>query len=86
MVALWNHSTMASLTIKQVPQDLLARIKQRAEDNGRSMNKEIIHALEVRYPAEMAFEEMEAEAKALWKRIGSDLKSPYNPDWRRERS
>lgn len=37
---------MANLTIKNVPQPLYERLKQRAERNHRSLNSEVIRCLE----------------------------------------
>lgn len=48
MIPLWLHSgtTMASLTIKNIPDDLYQKLKQKAELNRRSMNAEILVCLE----------------------------------------
>jgi plasmid stability protein len=37
---------MASITIKNIPDPLLARLRALAEDDDRSLNKEMIHLLE----------------------------------------
>lgn len=37
---------MATLTLKNVPDDLHRRLKERAERNRRSLNREAIHVLE----------------------------------------
>ncbi|MEL6614587.1 MAG: Arc family DNA-binding protein [Bacteroidota bacterium] len=37
---------MATLTLKNVPDDLHRRLKERAARNHRSLNREVIHALE----------------------------------------
>ena len=37
---------MATLTLKNVPDDLHRRLKERAARNHRSLNREAIHALE----------------------------------------
>lgn len=37
---------MASLTIKGVPDDLLARLKREAADHRRSLNGEVLHRIE----------------------------------------
>lgn len=37
---------MASLTIKGVPDDLLDRLRKRAEQHRRSLNSEVLHLLE----------------------------------------
>jgi len=45
MVAFWCN-IMPSLTIKQISAELLARLRARASQDGRSLNKEVIHLLE----------------------------------------
>ena len=83
-VAKWYHRIMANLTIKKIPDELVDRIKAAAEENGRSMNREIIESLESRYSPQPSAEELIAEAKALWERIGDPSWGPYDPDWKRE--
>jgi antitoxin FitA len=51
MLPLWFHygtkdSTMATLTIKNVPESLCRRLKQRAAEHRRSINGEVIASLE----------------------------------------
>lgn len=48
----------------RMPPDLKARIKRSADDNGRSMNAEIVSALEVCYPAPIS--ETKLFAKTLY--------------------
>ena len=36
---------MSSITIKEIPEELLERLRRRAAEDRRSMNKEIIHLL-----------------------------------------
>ena len=43
---------MASITIKGIPDRLLARLRERAATEKRSMNKEIIRLLDLNLPAE----------------------------------
>lgn len=43
---------MASITIKGIPDRLLARLRKRAATEKRSMNKEIIRLLDLNLPAE----------------------------------
>ena len=45
MVAL-RFLGMSSITIKNIPESVHAALKQRAIQNGRSLNKEIVHCLE----------------------------------------
>ena len=66
---------MASITIKGVPDQLLAQLRKRAAMEGRSMNKEIIRLLDLSlsaqrtHPAEQhrTLAVMQAEA---WSRLG----------------
>jgi len=41
-----KRNLMASVTIKNVPEKLLGRLRRRARDERRSLNKQIIHLLE----------------------------------------
>lgn len=82
MVAQWYHFVVANLTIKQIPKELVDRIKAAAESNGRSMNKEIIDCLESAYTPRPSAEEAIARAKALWESIGSPDIGPYDPNWK----
>lgn len=85
MVAQWYHLIMATLTIKQIPPVLVERLKERAEINGRSMNKEVIACLEaVVMPVEPSAEEAIAAAKRLWDDLGLKNLPPYDPAWKRE--
>jgi hypothetical protein len=44
----WFHNgTVPSLTIKNLPAELLDRLKDRAESGRRSLNSEVIHRLEL---------------------------------------
>lgn len=48
IIPLWLHfgTMMANLTIKNIPEDLYQKLKQRAELNRRSMNAEVLVCLE----------------------------------------
>jgi plasmid stability protein len=84
MESYWNRS-MATLTVKQVPADLLERLKQQAEANGRSMNREIIACLQaVVMPRERSAHELIAERTTLWADVGAPELPPYDPAWKRE--
>ena len=66
---------MASLTIKNIPDRLLARLRERAAMERRSMNKEIIRLLDVALSAErahpMEYRRGLAETQAAaWSRLG----------------
>ena len=41
---------MPSVTIKDIPDDLLERLRQQAPKDKRSMNKEVIYLMDVRFP------------------------------------
>jgi len=76
---------MATLTIKQVPPELVERLKERAALNGRSMNREVIACLEsVVAPRMRTAEELIAEREAVWKSLGIEELPPYDPEWKRE--
>ena len=48
MVAFYyKNKHMADIALKNVPNELVLAIKKRAKENRRSMNKEIIHSLEM---------------------------------------
>lgn len=55
------------------PDGMRERLKAEAARNGRSLNAEIIHRLErsLMTPVERANAEIEEEARALYKRLGS---------------
>jgi len=61
---------MATLTLKDVPVHLHRRLKARAEQNGRSLNREVIECLEASFAAAPIDLEAElAEIRALRRRI-----------------
>jgi plasmid stability protein len=63
---------MPTLTIKNVPEELHERLKERADRHRRSMNSEAIWILEqVLTPSRPSAEEAIARAKALNDRIGT---------------
>jgi plasmid stability protein len=58
MVAKWNHEVeMATITIKNVPDEIYEKIKMQARANRRSVNSEIIsifeHAVQKRTPRDI---------------------------------
>ena len=61
MVAEWYQ--MISLTLKNVPAELHARLKASAEDNHRSLNREILARLEAQMAAPAI--DVEAEQRSL---------------------
>jgi hypothetical protein len=47
LVPLWLHNaTMASITLKDIPPELHARLRSAAEETGRSLNKYVLAVLE----------------------------------------
>lgn len=69
---------MPSLTLKNLPAELLERLRERAEEERRSLNQQAIHILE-RALHDQAYAEAEAQA-AEWRALGgswgSDLDTP----------
>jgi len=45
---------MASITIKNIPEPLLSRVRERAKAEHRSLNKEFIHLVEMALQGEQA--------------------------------
>ena len=85
MDAKWYHRAVSTLTIKQIPAELVQRLKERAKLNGRSMNREVIACLEsVVSPRLRTAEELIAEAKAVWEALGVGDLPPYDPAWKNE--
>ena len=54
---------MLNLTLKNIPKDLHARLKESAERNRRSLNSEILTRLEIQFAAPLV--DREAHARAL---------------------
>jgi plasmid stability protein len=71
MEAIWNQrmqpeDTMANLTLKQVPNELYQRLKERAAAHRRSINNEAIMCLEqILEPRKLEVESWLEEARAL---------------------
>jgi plasmid stability protein len=62
---------MPSLTIKGLPEELHERLKERADQNRRSMNDEVIVILErALLPSRRGAEEAIARAEALNRELG----------------
>lgn len=64
---------MATLTLKNVPDDLHRRLKARADRNHRSLNREAIRLLEhaVETPTDAPVDEGLAQADALQERLAA---------------
>jgi plasmid stability protein len=65
---------MASITIKDIPQALLERLRQRAATDKRSMNKEAVHLLDLALSGTIT----EDESSALTRRVDAQVEA-----WRR---
>ncbi len=57
---------MATLTIRNVPDDVVERLKARAKNNGHSMEQELRDLLKTRYSSK---EEAIASMRESWKTI-----------------
>lgn len=61
---------MASLTIKNIPDDLYEHLKQAANAHHRSINSELIHCLEkTLLPTRLDANELQAAARRLRERV-----------------
>ena len=61
---------MLNLTLKNVPKDLHAQLKESAEKNRRSLNSEILTRLETQFSAPVVDrEKLARELKALTERL-----------------
>ena len=71
---------MASLTIKNIPEPLLARLREQAAAENRSMNREIIRLLDMSLSADrslrLEFRRTLADVQAdAWSRLGGNWMS-----------
>ena len=62
---------MPAITIKDIPEDLLERLRHRAARDKRSMNKEVVHLLDLALSAEVA----PADASTLARRIEEQVQA-----------
>ncbi len=65
MVAFLSVERRPSITIKDIPEDLLERLRQRAAEDRRSMNKEVLHLIERALSADEADHVADATAKRI---------------------
>ncbi len=68
---------MPSLTIKDLPDPLWARLRQRAAADRRSLNREVIHLLE-RVLAEALAEQIEAQVR-MWHALAGRWDADQEP-------
>jgi plasmid stability protein len=70
MVPIWYHTTVPTLTVKNMPSKLYDRLKRSAKEHHRSLNAEIIACVErVLEPAAVDAEEYLAKLDALHRRL-----------------
>jgi plasmid stability protein len=62
---------MASITIKDIPEDLLERLRHRAAEDRRSMNREIIHLLNLALSSNPA----DRDAADMARRIDAQIRA-----------
>jgi plasmid stability protein len=69
-----NHfETMVSITIKDIPDEVHALLKERAKESGRSLNRYLVHSLkQMTQPTEVDRKELLNEIRSL--RKGSSLR------------
>jgi hypothetical protein len=69
---------MASVTIKNVPERLLGRLRKRARNERRSLNKQIIHLLEASLEQDPGQDHARTDARKqveAWRRLAGRWKS-----------
>lgn len=65
---------MATITLKNLPDDLRIRLKERAAQNRRSLNSEVIACLEEMVgPETKDTEQVLKQARAIRKKVGGHL-------------
>lgn len=70
---------MASITVKNIPEDLHRRLKEIAKQGGRSLNQEIVQQLRAAIAAIPTSSEVEAEIAALRRHHKQRLQHGYTP-------
>lgn len=76
---------MSTLTIKDVPDELHERLKERAKRHRRSMNSEAIRILEQALsPSRLSAEEAISRSKTLTERIDADFDQKIIENKKRE--
>lgn len=77
---------MASLTLKNIPDELLQRLRARAERERRSLTGEILHLLETAVPEPIDRRRLLEEVREVQQRYGLKAGMPEQIDrWMRER-
>ncbi len=76
---------MASLTLKNIPDELLQRLRARAERERRSLTGEILHLLETAAPEPVDRQRLLEEVREVQQRYGLEAGMPEQLDrWMRE--
>lgn len=70
MVAYYSQA-MASITIKNIPDSLLERLRARAAEEKRSMNKEAVHLLELALNGAIADRESSELGRLVEAQVGA---------------
>jgi len=73
---------MASLTLKNIPEPLLERLRERAGADRRSLTQEILYLLEdalVRVPREHGMESQARAQADAWSRLAGGWQSDLDP-------
>lgn len=77
---------MASLTLKNIPDELLQRLRARAQRERRSLTGEILHLLETAEPEPIDRRRLLEEVREVQQRYGLKAGMPEQIDrWMRER-
>ena len=76
----WPERTTASLTIRAVPEAVVARVKSAARRNGRSMEQELRHLLQTAYADK---ETTLARLRSLWP-PATEVTTADVRDWREQ--
>lgn len=73
---------MASLTLKNIPEPLLERLRERAGADRRSLTQEILYLLEdalARFPREHGMESQARAQADAWSRLAGGWQSDLDP-------
>ena len=74
----WHHFGGMNITLKEVPADLHARIKEAADQSGRSINRQIIFILEkTLFPVKSSREDLLARIRKRRGRMGGMIDDQF---------
>ena len=74
---------MATVTLKNVPEDLLGRLRSMAAEERRSLNQQILYLLDSALRAEADVEKLQADAArqaTAWRRLAGRWVSRESPE------